>query len=789
MNRHYWHCWADEASPIYRLVYKTSVARETKGSRRAMYALRHAAFALAAATFFAAAAHAQTAPTEPPASPAPSPATPAGKTPTDAPSDASETQASDKDIKKSTQVVDKIEVNASQSAYDARQDDTATKIVVTSEEIKKYGDTQILDVMKRLPGVTVQNNSIRLRGLGNGYTQILIDGDRPPPGFSIDNLSPDLVDKIEIIRAATAEFSTQAVAGTVNIIMKKKFSVSKRDLNLGWYSGTGYTSKNLNFTVADSVDKLAYSIGGYGGAGTFGSPFRGDIIGVDATGVKILERVSTSVNDGGNQYVGLYSTLAWTLGGGDSFTMNPSLNAYRYNNKSNSRTIYVLGESTLYPISAGRNNGQGTNFGNNANWILKFKEGAKLDLKLNVNFGTRDNDSFSKSFSVDNVQTLERKTLDPSKDNRVSFAGKYSTPIVEGHALLAGWDVGLSRNAPSTILLETNVAAATINTTEDYTARVQKLAFFAQDEWNVMSNWSVYFGLRWEGIETRSSGTGLDVTKNRSSVASPLFQTLWKFPDKSGRQLRLALTRTYKAPDTYSLVPRVYRSTVNTSTAPDSQTGNASLKPELATGVDIAYEHFWEKGASMSISGSVRSLSDYNSRGTFFIDGRWVNKPINNGRATSRSIEFDAKFPLQVVLPQAPPIDFRFNIARNFSNVEEVPGPNNRLDQQTPLSGTFGMDYRMRGGMIVAGGSFTFKSGGDVRTSINQIRYATPKRDVEMYVLYKYTPKLQVRVRLANVLRQDTVTASTYFDAAGSTRFNSINPSQMNIGASVEIKF
>lgn len=75
---------------------------------------------------------------------------------------------------KPTQSVDKVEVTARQSDYDAREDDTATKIVVTAEEIKKYGDTQVLDVFKRLPGVTVLGNSIRLRALGSGYTQIVI---------------------------------------------------------------------------------------------------------------------------------------------------------------------------------------------------------------------------------------------------------------------------------------------------------------------------------------------------------------------------------------------------------------------------------------------------------------------------------------------------------------------------------------------------------------------------------------------------------------------------------------
>lgn len=724
---------------------------------------------------FAHIAHAQT--------PTPTP-TPAATPITGATSDdKEETKA------KTPQVIDKVEIKGSQSDYDERREDTATKIVVTSEEIRKFGDTQILDVMKRLPGVTVQNNAIRLRGLGSGYTQILIDGERPPPGFSIDNLSPDLVERIEIIRAATAEYSTQAVAGTVNIVMRKKFSVSKRDVNAGWYSGTGYTSQRVGFSIADKVDQLAFSVGGYGGRGTFDYASIGSTIGLDPNGQRVMQRTSSVASFGDNRYAGLYSTLAWTLAGGDSFTMNPSLNFSQYNSQFHSRTDYLLGDSTIYPISDGRNRGSNWNVGNSANWILKGQSGAKLDLKISASVGARNSDSFSHSFDYDNTPTLARSTLGPTRDSRAAIVGKYATPIVEGHSLLAGWDIGFNRSNSSLRVIETNVAADPIDTLEDYVASVRKFALFAQDEWSVTPNWSVYLGLRWEGIDTTSDGTGVATTTNRSSVVSPLFQTLWKFPDKSGRQFRLALTRTYKAPETYNLVPRIYRTTVNTSTTPDYQTGNSSLKPELATGVDIAYEHFFAKGASMSLSGSVRALTEYNTRGTFLINDRWVNKPINNGNATSRSIEFDAKFPLQSIYGGAPPIDFRFNIARNFSRVEEVPGPNNRLDQQAPLSGTFGLDYRMRGGIVVAGASYSFKGGGDVRLAVNQINYSATTRELEMYVLYKYTPKLQFQLRLTNVLRRDLVTASTYFDDTGSTRSSSIRPTQMNIGANMKLEF
>ncbi len=691
--------------------------------------------------------------------------------------------------KKTPPVVEKIEVTTSQSAYDARQDDTATKIVVTSAEIKKYGDTQVLDVLKRLPGMTVLGNSIRLRGLGSGFTQILIDGERPPPGFTIDNLSPDLIERIEIIRAATAEFSTQAIAGTINIVMKKKYIVATKTLNTGWFSGTGFTSKNVNGQIADSYGKLAYSVGVYGGTNSNDFSGKSESVGFDPAGTKILERLSNFKSDGGSQFFGLHSTLAWTLGGGDSFTMRPNLNVYRYDNKNNGRTDYLLGATTPYPIYRGRNQGGGNSFSNNANLIFKLNEGAKLDLKFSLQTGDRDNDAYFQSFDRTDVQTLERTTLGPSKDNNITFSGKYSTPIVEGHALVAGWDTGIARNRSSTSLAETSIAAAPINTLEEYQSKVQKLALFAQDEWNVTPHWSVYLGLRWEGIATTGSGNNINTVTNKSSVTSPLFQTLWKFPDKSGRQLRFALTRTYRAPDTLSLIPRTFKSLVNTSTTPDFQAGSATLKPELANGADMAYEHFWAKGASISISATIRNLTDYSTRAVQLVGDRWVNRPINNGNATSRSLEFDAKFPVQSLMPGAAPIDFRFNMARNFSKVEEVPGPNNRLDQQVPFNATLGLDYRMRGGKIVAGGSFTYRGGGDVRTSVTQSRYLAAKRDLDMYLLYKFTEKLQLRLRLANILRPAVVNATSYTDASGRTVTSNTNPSAMNVGTSVEYKF
>jgi iron complex outermembrane receptor protein len=89
------------------------------------------------------------------------------------------------------------------------------------EELDRFGDTNALDLLRRLPGVNVGSGGPRKRGLGAGYTQILINGVPAPQGFNLDQLSPSQIERIEVPRASTAEQSTQAVAGTINIILKE----------------------------------------------------------------------------------------------------------------------------------------------------------------------------------------------------------------------------------------------------------------------------------------------------------------------------------------------------------------------------------------------------------------------------------------------------------------------------------------------------------------------------------------------------------------------------------------
>ena len=114
------------------------------------------------------------------------------------------------------QSLDPVQITGSRADdVQERRNSTAAKIIIGRDQIDRFGDSTLGDVLKRLPGVTIQGQAgrggaIRLRGLGNGYTQILLDGERVPPGFSLDSLAPDQIERIEILRAPTAETGARA---------------------------------------------------------------------------------------------------------------------------------------------------------------------------------------------------------------------------------------------------------------------------------------------------------------------------------------------------------------------------------------------------------------------------------------------------------------------------------------------------------------------------------------------------------------------------------------------------
>ncbi|AVR96529.1 TonB-dependent receptor plug domain-containing protein [Pseudoduganella armeniaca] len=687
--------------------------------------------------------------------------------------------------------IQKVEIKG--TAYDPRRDDTASKIIVSSEELLRYGDTSVSDVLKRLPGITVGGggrggNDIRMRGLGSGYTQILLNGERAPAGFSIDTLAPDSIERIEIVRAASAEFSTQSIAGTINIVLKKAIKAAQRELKLGGGKSADASNPYANLQWSDKLDTLSYSLT----ANTWRyrydrqTPTEETLTTPDGRVVQV--RRSSQHDRGDPHGVNLSARLNWTLKDGDTITWQSYANTQDSAYDGVEAIATPLGNAPLYTDRTIHQDARNTFGRSDVNWVGKLAGGAKLDVKVGLN-SQRSRTLWEEQGYRAAVLGRDATIHSRTRERGITTQGKYSTPLVPGHALSMGWDAGSAHREESRVERDADLPGARPdNSDEGYQASIRRLALYAQDEWDVTPRWSMYLGVRWEGIDTTSEGNTFDTVRTKTSVWSPLAQTLYKIPD-SRDQLRLALTRTYKAPSANSLIPRRFTATNNSQTEPDRR-GNPDLQPELATGIDASYEHYWAESALLSAAVSMRRISGYTRQGLFLdTNGRWVAAPVNDGSAVSRSIELEAKLPLSAVMKDAPGIDLRASVSRNWSRVEAVPGPDNRLGQQTPLSATLGIDYKTRDGKLTTGGSFAFKNGGAVRIDVNQTGYQSVQRDLDLYALWKFTPQYQLRLAVTNVLGQDYVYGSAYRDDSGTRHRTGTYRGYPTARATLEIRF
>ena len=278
---------------------------------------------------------------------------------------------------------------------------------------------------------------------------------------------------------------------------------------------------------------------------------------------------------------------------------------------------------------------------------------------------------------------------------------------------------------------------------------------------------------------------------------------LWRLDEGSKDQIRASLTRSYRAPSLQNLVARRNISSRyptsggNEPTSPD-RIGNPDLKPELATGLDVAYEHYLSGGGLLSASVFTRRIENLirNVTSLQSVDyasaPRWVSQPQNIGTARTSGIELEAKFRLAEVMPTTTALDVRSNLSVFRSRVEGVSGPDNRLDQQPDWTANLGADYRVPGWPLMLGGNLNYTPTYAVQQSELQRNDIATKRVVDLYALWTFNPTVQLRLSAANLAPLDWRTSSTVTatDSTGTTRQTAINqsPGETYWGVKLELK-
>jgi outer membrane receptor for ferrienterochelin and colicins len=694
---------------------------------------------------------------------------------------ASQAQSSAPESPPAPTLLQRVEVTGAQLGDD-RKDATAAKFVLKRDDIARFGDTSLGDVLKRIPGVTVsgtgsQLREIRLRGLGGGYTQILVNGEQVPAGFSLDSLSPDLIERIEVLRSATVDTSTQSIAGSINIVLRRAAPPGQRSVKVGVSAYEGLPSGTVTGQYSDRSGATSFSATGNVNFERNRWPSTTNLNAQDSSGQPLMARRTNTTDEGKRVTVGFTPRLTWKPNEAQSLSLDALLEGSRFTSDAREVRTVLYGPGPALPSHAIRIVNEITQARATANWRSPVGAGGRIDAKVTAALFRRASDGQLQGFDATQSELLFRTVDSRLQDGSVTASGKYSLGLVEGHTLGAGWDGQYSRRAEDRVQRETSsVGYPILNLDEDYDAVVTRVGLFAQDEWTVTSNLSAYFGLRWEGLQTRTLGNALTPVKKQSSVYSPTAQLLWKIPDTKSDQLRVSLARTYKAPIARDLIPRRWVVNDNTPTSPNFQ-GNPNLVPELAWGLDIGYERYLSPDGFLGLNLYGRRIDNVIVQRIYEDGGTWVSTPDNSGSAHVFGIELEAKGKLKQVLNGAPDIDIRSGLTRNWSKIDSVPGPGNRLKDQPLFTATLGADYRLPGNAFTVGGSFAFERTGFFRSSGTQSTSKDDRRTLDFYGLWTIDKATRLRATLTNLLKQDGVERSTYADGSLTQEQSFILPS------------
>ena len=661
-----------------------------------------------------------------------------------------------------TSVIQRVEIVGRQGSTELRRAASVAKQIYGREELDRFGDTNVLDVMRRLPGVNVSSGGPRMRGLGAGYTQILINGDPAPQGFNLDQLSPSQIERIEVLRAPTADQSAQAVAGSINIILKEAPRSSQQSLRLGISNGRDRPMANMNYSISESKGPFNMSLPV--------SLFEWDrqtrtTVDRQMEGTDGQPAVSEQIGTGTSWGWGYNIAPRFNFKFSDEQTLSIATFFQKgYWNFRNDFLNRAISGNPVFDDNAIQD-GYWENRRGNLTWVNRFSPDQRVEIKAGFQQGRS-------AFDSRNLRSgaLQLNTVGNNQDDAVTQSGKYSHLLGSSHSLTAGWDLEnrdrlerrTTKDAAGNALLPSFEG-------QPFEAQVSRQAFYIQDEWEISPQWQLYLGLRNERIISESATTASPV-RNESSVLSPLAHVTYKFNPKSRDMIRASLTRSYKAPGLNTLLARpqingAFTNTnlTNTPLAPDRM-GNPALTPELATGLDIAYENYLTNDGIFSVGIFHRNLTNVVRNVTelrtvsWANAPRWISQPQNFSDAVTSGLEFELRGRASDLMPTflgtAKALNIRTSLSIYSSSIAALNGPNNRLDGQQPWSANFGFDQRITGMPLSVGGNLSYTPGYDTRQTVDQLVKRSSARSIDLFALMFLSPTMSFRAAASAGVQQ-----------------------------------
>jgi len=646
--------------------------------------------------------------------------------------------------------LEKIQVEEHAGTLEERRDTSIAKRIISGEELTQYGDLNALEILKRTPGVSIPEGKGQNGAPGKGYTIILIDGEETSTGSKrrgnpLEQISPDRIERIEVMTNGSAEYTAESMGGIVNIVLKKPKSQGLTTVKM---MAGGYGDLPMGSLFAQREGKsgnLAYLI---------------NLSGADnrqSDTSSTLKQSALSLSDEqrdestSNRYINLTTKLIYTPSSKEKYTFDGSVALNGVKSDTDAKT-YTDGTPLI--------DRQYSNYDRSDGMMLWSKIAGEYHLSGTelVEWKLKYHQS-SDSGEGGSVQSLPTSSLRGQEDKslfRVMGAeGSYS--VAKGdHFVKTGFELkGLHQRDEVRRILD---GADVTTVADNVTMHQNKGSLYLQDEISFADTTVVTPGVRYETISRDFGAT------TRIGYLAPSLHTLTHLTLNDN--LRASIAKTVKLPRLDELSTSIDSSLARNDLQHPDLTGNPDLREEKALSYELRLEHYFEDKGIASVGGFYRTIDDKIEKMTTFDGTRYVKRPYNSGKGDLWGIELEFKKSLGDYVEGLGM--FANSTFQNSSLTNTASGFKRPIKQTSNTLFNLGFDHTLKAYRFTYGTAYRYVGGYDDPVDENGISQSQKGYGaLDLYLSKRIDQTFKLQLILKNITRTTIETTSSVFDGTG----------------------
>ncbi len=608
-----------------------------------------------------------------------------------------------------------------------------TKTIIGAEQLKDPADRNLLDVLEKQSGIIVRDGGVSINGLPPSYTQVLYDGRKMPAGTSLSTLHPDEIERMEISLGADATQGAGGMAGTINVIPKKK--ISQRN---GMVGGNASTGNRVSQAMFANVRDRFRNGSNYSVAGSFSNSSNGYSNGNDklwriANGPSGSESlVSESKFD--SKYASLNTRGNFIMP--DGSWLGLSLNMTKMSNDGYGESFFAL------PNLARLSRGLSTNSSNNTSMSPEITWDKTFNPKWSLKTSARYTDYQSKGSNTFAYQQRVGSSVSESRsDSKSSFIDASLTyQPGEGKQLTFG---GSTEQYDDVSRSQTLTSVPGIN---DYfrlreTTRGED-ALFVRWAQGISPNVGLNTGVRWTSVDMYNINPVAPMRPYRfkESFLTPSLNLTYR--QNSQNNWSFNYSRTFQTPPQSNLDMSDGAPSISDFNRPLNTIyrGNSALKAEVTDSFIGTLSRRWTPTIDTNLNVSYRRLENPLSSIIFNEGGTWFSSPVNLDSTSYYSISMSGKYWRTFGSTNKYTVLVTPSFTRSWNKIDGIDTSAGGIKDFTPISAYLGV--QVKNGPMVFRGRINYTSSVTTFGGLQTLTYKESTTSGSLSASWAATPKL-----------------------------------------------